>query len=191
MSRLSYMLKRIGDILPRCKTYGQLFSTHQPLQNAITQLYKEVISFVDRAKEVFASSSTVISKAVWKKFDDEFETSLESIRRWSEMVDTEADVAHKVEADAARRKNADELAYLKAQLGHLQTTVESQSGIQGKRHLRTRCQSQQVLTCQCSTITSQYCLLAELQAMPGRTECHGKCSRRFMLRLDSPATRAP
>ena len=51
--KLIDMLTRIGDVLPRCRVYQSLFSSHERLLQAISLAYLDIIYFCMDAKETF------------------------------------------------------------------------------------------------------------------------------------------
>jgi hypothetical protein len=125
-SRLTDMLQRISDVLPRYRIYTQLFSKHEPLQKAISQVYSAVVAFVLEATKVFKSSSRVIKSSIWATFDQKFEESLDQLRKDTESVEKAAEVAHMIEEANARNELTTvktELSCVRAQLDQLQLTI--------------------------------------------------------------------
>ncbi len=122
-SRLTEMLQRIADVLPRYRIYTELFSKHETLQKAISQVYLAVETFVFEAAEVFESSRRVLTNAAWKGFDQKFEGSLNELRTHAEKVERAADVAHMIEESNARNDLKADLSSVKAQLDQLQLTI--------------------------------------------------------------------
>ena len=51
--KLVEMLSRIGDILPRFRTYLRLFPTHERLRQALCNVYLDVMEFCTDAKSTF------------------------------------------------------------------------------------------------------------------------------------------
>lgn len=51
--KLIDMLERIGDVLPRCQVYHNLFPTNSKLLQAISVAYVDVILFCWTAKKAF------------------------------------------------------------------------------------------------------------------------------------------
>jgi ankyrin repeat protein len=97
------MLQQIGDALPRFQVYEQLFRNHQSLQQALSLVYLELISFVTRAKKVFSGSSfRLFGRVLWRSFDQTFHDSLSEVRRHSDLVEREATLAHMLEESQAR-----------------------------------------------------------------------------------------
>ena len=47
------MFTRIGDVLPRFKTYERLFSNHDQLIEALSKAYLDILKFCSDAKAVF------------------------------------------------------------------------------------------------------------------------------------------
>ena len=47
------MFERIGDVLPRFRTYERLFSNHEHLIRALSVAYFDIITFCADAKAVF------------------------------------------------------------------------------------------------------------------------------------------
>ena len=92
------MLQHIGDVLPRYYVYQELFSDHQQLQDALCEVYSEIISFICHAQRFFSQpSTTVLAKSIWKTFDEEFERSRNQLRRCSEKIEDDANLVLKAE----------------------------------------------------------------------------------------------
>ena len=51
--KLIEMFARIGDVLPRFRTYERLFSNHESLIQALSMAYLDIITFCTNAKAVF------------------------------------------------------------------------------------------------------------------------------------------
>ncbi len=117
------MLQQIADVLPRYRIYTELFSKHEPLQEAISQVYSAVTTFVFKAAKVFESSSRVVTNAAWERFDQKFEASLDKLRIHADRVERAADVAHMIEESNARNDLKVELSSVRAQLDQLQLTI--------------------------------------------------------------------
>lgn len=117
------MLQQIADVLPRYRIYTELFSKHEPLQEAISQVYSAVTTFVFQAAKVFESSSRVVTSAAWERFDQKFEGSLDKLRIHADRVERAADVAHMIEESNARNDLKVELSSVRAQLDQLQLTI--------------------------------------------------------------------
>lgn len=56
------MFARIGDVLPRFRTYERLFSNHEPLIQALSMAYLDIITFCTDAKDVFRRGQRSSSK---------------------------------------------------------------------------------------------------------------------------------
>ena len=52
------MFARIGDVLPRFRTYEKLFSNYERLIEALSIAYLDIITFCSDAKAVFRSRSS-------------------------------------------------------------------------------------------------------------------------------------
>ncbi len=123
-SRLTEMLQQIADVLPRYRTYTQLFSKHEPLQEAVSQVHSAVRTFVSKASEVYDSSSGVIQRAAWQTFDQKFESSLNQLRKHAKNVEEEAHVAHMIEEANASNDIKAQLASTQAQLASTQARLD-------------------------------------------------------------------
>ncbi|KAL8296415.1 hypothetical protein RB597_005816 [Gaeumannomyces tritici] len=131
-SRLTDMLERIGDNLPRCRVYQELFPHHKPLQDGIARMFMAVVDFVRDAETVFKSSSRVFKESVWKPFDERFHAQLVELRLQGDKVEKEAVVAHQLEvsrklsqANAALSQTNVELSCVRAKLCELETIIRS------------------------------------------------------------------
>lgn len=56
------MFARIGDVLPRFKTYERLFSKHERLIQALSMAYLDIITFCIDAKDIFRGGQQSSSK---------------------------------------------------------------------------------------------------------------------------------
>lgn len=62
------MFARIGDVLPRFRTYERLFSNHENLIQALSMAYLDIIAFCTNAKAVFRRGQWSSSKSAMTKF---------------------------------------------------------------------------------------------------------------------------
>ena len=60
--KLVDMFARIGDVLPRFRTYERLFSDHERLIQALSMAYLDIITFCTNAKAVFRRGQRSSSK---------------------------------------------------------------------------------------------------------------------------------
>lgn len=107
--KLVDMFTRIGDVLPRFKTYERLFSNHDQLIEALSKAYLDILKFCYDAKAVFRrgqrlSKTTlrITFKLLWKPFDLQFGQQLSSLREHRKSVEKEAGLANMIEAADAR-----------------------------------------------------------------------------------------
>ena len=101
--KLLDMLERVGDALPRYETYEELFASHEPLQEALSAVYLEILLFFAHAKKVFSKSTfRVFPQAVWGSFNRSFDLSLRRLERLRDLVEDEAKVASMIEAKEER-----------------------------------------------------------------------------------------
>ena len=113
-SKLLDMLGRIGDVLPRYCTYSSMFSKHTPLQNALSSAYLHIITFLMDSKKIFSKSTfRLLSKAIGKSFDSDFEISIEQLRRYRKLVEDEARLAGMLESMEDRREAGEERERMK------------------------------------------------------------------------------
>ena len=57
------MFARIGDVLPRFRTYERLFSNHERLVEALSVAYLDIIMFCTNAKAVFRHGQRAPSRS--------------------------------------------------------------------------------------------------------------------------------
>ena len=65
--KLVEMFARIGDVLPRFRTYERLFSNHETLIQALSMAYLDIITFCTNAKAVFRRGQRSSSKSTVAK----------------------------------------------------------------------------------------------------------------------------
>jgi hypothetical protein len=88
------MLERIGDLLPRYGTYVKLLAFHNPLQQALMDVYLEIIRFSFRARcHLTKSPLRMVLKMSMRSFENIFDDSVSQLRRFRELVEEEAKVA--------------------------------------------------------------------------------------------------
>lgn len=52
------MFSKVGEILPRCRDYEKIFTTHRRLHLAITDLYLDILKFCTQIKAVFRKAKS-------------------------------------------------------------------------------------------------------------------------------------
>lgn len=88
------MLERIGDLLPRYETYVKLLAFHKPLQQALMDVYLEIIRFSFRARcHLTKSPLRIVLQMSMRSFENIFDDSVSKLRRFRELVEEEAKVA--------------------------------------------------------------------------------------------------
>jgi hypothetical protein len=58
--KLLDMFTKVGDALPRFRTYEMLFPTHERLVQALSVVYVDIVTFCIEAKKVFRDASKPI-----------------------------------------------------------------------------------------------------------------------------------
>ncbi|KAM0798419.1 hypothetical protein BDR22DRAFT_808989 [Usnea florida] len=99
--KLVDMFTRIGDVLPRFKTYERLFPKHDQLIEALAKAYLDILKFCSDAKAVFRPLK-ISFKLLWKPFDLQFGQRLSSFREHQRSVEKEAGLANMIEAADTR-----------------------------------------------------------------------------------------
>ena len=114
------MLERIGDVLPKCQVFQNLFPTNKKLLQVISIAYVDIIHFCWTAKKTFrkmkksttSSSRTFLVnfplmltllvhltfKLLWKDLNKEFEERMVVFRTHVKMVEKEAGLSSMIEA---------------------------------------------------------------------------------------------
>ena len=101
------MFNRISDLLPRLRMYEKLFPAHETLVQSLSVVYLDVLTFCSDAKAMFRRSKHTLLKSVWKPFERQFESRMESFRRHQKEMEEAVLLSHMIEA-----KNSRELVLL-------------------------------------------------------------------------------
>ena len=96
------MFNRISDLLPRLRIYEQLFSNHERLVHSISVVYFDVLSFCCDAKDMFRRAKFAIFKLVWKPFERQFGSHIETFRHHQEDMEKDVLLSHMIEAADSR-----------------------------------------------------------------------------------------
>ena len=96
------MFNRISDLLPRLRIYEKLFSAHESLVQALSVVYLDVLTFCSDAKAMFRRSKHTLLKSVWKPFERQFESRMESFRRHQKEMEEAVLLSHMIEAKDSR-----------------------------------------------------------------------------------------
>lgn len=115
--KLLEMYERIGDVLPRFRSYQALFPKDPYLLAYLTDAYFEIVTFSYDASQVFVLQKDASSKKHeatvklrWKPFKSRFEECIDKLRRATENVREQAEIAHMKASKAfmiESRKNQD------------------------------------------------------------------------------------
>ena len=107
--KLVDMFVSIGDVLPQFRVYEKLFSNHERLVQALSEVYVDILKFCTDAKAVFrkggrpfVSNFGIASKLLWKPFAQQFGKVMDDFREHRKKVEKEADISHMIEAKQAR-----------------------------------------------------------------------------------------
>ena len=106
--KLVDMFVRIGDVLPQFRVYEKLFSSHERLVQALSEVYIDILKFCADAKAVFRkgrpslSNFSIALKLLWKPFTQQFAKVMDDFREHRKKVEKEAGISHMIEAKEAR-----------------------------------------------------------------------------------------
>jgi hypothetical protein len=103
------MLQQIADALSIFQIYEKLFQSHEPLQQKLSSMYLELISFLSGAKKVFCSSSfKSFKRGVGMTFcKTTFHTHISELRRYINLIEKDGNLAHMIAASQERRESAE------------------------------------------------------------------------------------
>ena len=107
------MFNRINDLLPRLRIYETLFPTHERLVQSLSKIYFDVLNFCLEAKTMFRRAKRAVFTLVWKPFERQFGSHIETFRRHQEEMEKEVLLSHMIEAADSRaviRSNQMEVA---------------------------------------------------------------------------------
>ena len=96
------MFNRISDLLPRLRIYEQLFPNHEKLVQALSVMYFDVLKFCSDAKAMLRRSKYTIFSLVWKPFERQFGSQMETFRRHQKEMEKDASLSHMIEAADSR-----------------------------------------------------------------------------------------
>ena len=88
------MLEELSLTLPRFQVYEQTLPVNRQLQQALLDVYCEIICFYARAIHFLRSNPhLVLRKNAWQTFRNDFSRTIKRIKRMSSTVESEADLA--------------------------------------------------------------------------------------------------
>ena len=96
------MFNRISDLLPRLRIYEQLFPTHERLVQSLSKIYFDVLNFCSDVKTVFRQAKRAMFTSVWKPFERQFGSKIDTFRRHQEEIEKEVLLSHMIEAKDSR-----------------------------------------------------------------------------------------
>ncbi|KAI6784643.1 uncharacterized protein J7T54_006689 [Emericellopsis cladophorae] len=105
------MLEELSLTLPRLQVYEQTVPLNRSLQQALLDVYSEIICFYARAIHFLRSNpNLVLRKNAWQTFRDDFSRTNMRIKRMSTSVESEADLA-RMRKDETQYKEVLELLH--------------------------------------------------------------------------------
>ncbi|KAL9078490.1 MAG: hypothetical protein Q9157_002578 [Trypethelium eluteriae] len=88
------MLEELSLTLPRFRAYEETLPMDRALENALLEVYMEVICFYARAIHFFRTHPhTLLRRGAWEEFRTDFGRTVRRIKRLSSAVEAEADIA--------------------------------------------------------------------------------------------------
>lgn len=88
------MLEELSLTLPRFQVYEQTLPLNHQLQQALLDVYCEIVCFYARAIHFLRSNPhLVLRKKAWQTFRNDFSRTIMRIKRMSSTVESEADLA--------------------------------------------------------------------------------------------------
>jgi hypothetical protein len=105
-NKITDVLGRIGDLLPRFKDYGRIFNLekHPRLRQALLETYFDIITLCMKFREILLSQTRVSLKRFSRPLllDVQYEDALEQFRSHKKTVEKEAETCHMIEAAESR-----------------------------------------------------------------------------------------
>ncbi|KAK0624975.1 hypothetical protein B0T17DRAFT_257932 [Bombardia bombarda] len=91
-------LEQMGDLLPGYRVYEEIFQKHKSVQDALLQVYEEMVSFLVAATRIFSKSSSIalLLRVPVKSFDQTFQRSLVGLERHRNLVERAVNIAQMV-----------------------------------------------------------------------------------------------
>lgn len=103
------MLEELSLTLPRLQLYEQTLPLNQQLQQALVDVYGEIICFYARTINFLRRNPhLLLRKNAWREFRNDFSRTLIRIKRMSSTVEAQADIA-RMEKEQGRYKEVLEL----------------------------------------------------------------------------------
>lgn len=103
------MLEELSLTLPRFQTYERTFPLNHRLQQALIDVYSEIICFYARTIHFLRNNPhLVLRKNAWQTFRNDFSRTIMRIKRMSSTVESEADLA-RMRLDQTKYKEVLEL----------------------------------------------------------------------------------
>lgn len=108
------MLEELRRTLPRYKRYEQELPVTKALEEALSDMYTEIIIFCARTITFFRNNPNIgRSRNAWSDFNNEFLRTVENLRNYSRRVDEEADII-RMTREARSAETIDVVKNLKA-----------------------------------------------------------------------------
>ncbi|SPQ20350.1 72ddf52e-7113-4ff0-b348-42e636f23ca1 [Thermothielavioides terrestris] len=103
------MLEELSLTLPRLQVYEKTLPLNQPLQQALVDVYCEIICFYARTINFLRRTPhLVLRKSAWRDFRNDFSRTIMRIKRMSSAVESQADIV-RMQKDEVRYKEVLEL----------------------------------------------------------------------------------
>ena len=93
--------------------YEKLFPAHETLVQVLSVVYLDVLKFCSDAKAMFRRSKHAVLKSVWRPFEHQFGSHMESFRRHQKEMEKTVLLSHMIEGADSRaliRSNQAQLA---------------------------------------------------------------------------------
>ena len=82
--------------------YEILFPAHETLVQSLSVVYLDVLAFCSDAKAMFRRSKHALLKSVWKPFERQFESRMESFQKHEKEMEEAVLLSHMIEAKELR-----------------------------------------------------------------------------------------
>lgn len=108
------MLEELSLTLPRLQVYEQTLPLNHSLQQAVVDVYSEIICFYARTIHFLRSNPhLVLRKNAWQAFRNDFSRTIMRIKRMSSTVESEADILRMQREDVRYKEVLQLLNYMK------------------------------------------------------------------------------
>ncbi|KAH0537354.1 hypothetical protein FGG08_005833 [Glutinoglossum americanum] len=122
--KLVAMTERLSDSLTLYQEYEGILNGDRRFQEALATVYFDVLVFLKKATIIFKTRGfQILCRSLWRTFESDFQDTLEAITRHTRSLETEIDLAYRIDVRRRLEKHSKEHDAIHGSLSRIECSL--------------------------------------------------------------------